>query len=236
MSFHFDHWEIDVSAVSFSKINSIRTINQKHVTFNEATDLILIPTRKELIDAGIDIWYKIEEHSFPSMNINSTSKHKCEDDNFYSVRNMKYNYDISLNDIDMDSEKDSDKQQKNYLNALPNNYEDLVLFSSESSLAIVVTEPVQPFRISYVNNAWEDLCKFTKEEVIGQTLGIIQGEGTSRSELDRLNKAVSAELPFEGNLINYTKLEKPFHNHLSMKPIRNGDGKLTHYAAILKRV
>ena len=44
--------------------------------------------------------------------------------------------------------------------------------------ARVITESVPPFRITHVNDAWEGLCGFTRQEAVGKTLGMLQGPGT----------------------------------------------------------
>ena len=103
-------------------------------------------------------------------------------------------------------------------------------------MAIVVTEPIRPFRISYVNMAWEDLCHFSKEEVLGQTLSVIQGEQTDRRELDRLTKEVLQGHQCEARLVNYTKLGQAFLNHLRMKPVRANNGHISHYVGILENI
>ena len=100
----------------------------------------------------------------------------------------------------------------------------------------MVTEPIRPFRISYVNTAWEELCHFSKEEVLGQTLGVIQGEQTDRTELDRVTREVLAGHQCEARLINYTKLGQAFLNHLSMKPVRALDGRISHYVGVLQDI
>ena len=98
-----------------------------------------------------------------------------------------------------------------------------------------MTEPIRPFRITHVNFAWEELCHFKEDEVIGQTLSIIQGEQTNRSELSRLTNEVLNGNQCEARLINYTKLGNAFLNHLRMKPIKS-DGCISHYVGILEKI
>ena len=44
--------------------------------------------------------------------------------------------------------------------------------------AIVLCEPLRPFRIVYVNEQWCDVCGFKAKDVIGSTLALIQGPET----------------------------------------------------------
>ena len=56
MSFHFDHWEINT--------NSIKKVSKRHhVKYATKCNVILIPSRLEYIEAGIDLWYKASDFS-----------------------------------------------------------------------------------------------------------------------------------------------------------------------------
>lgn len=59
MSFQFDHWEIyDIGSEKdhfhFGK-------KKKRVRYSDYSTVILIPSRQEYVDAGIDLWYKVQE-------------------------------------------------------------------------------------------------------------------------------------------------------------------------------
>lgn len=63
MLYHFDHWEIDNN---FDKIFKERktiknTKNKKQVRYSNIVKVILIPTNQEYIDAGIELWNKINK-------------------------------------------------------------------------------------------------------------------------------------------------------------------------------
>ena len=49
----------------------------------------------------------------------------------------------------------------------------------ETDRAVVVTTVDAPHRIIHVNQAWEDLCGYTKEQVLHRTLHLIQGPETN---------------------------------------------------------
>lgn len=54
MSFQFDHWEIyDPSTLQSSK--------KKRVQYAEVCSVVLIPCRREYVEAGIDLWYHSED-------------------------------------------------------------------------------------------------------------------------------------------------------------------------------
>jgi hypothetical protein len=55
MSFQFDHWEI----YDPSTLQSPR--KKKRVQYAEVCSVVLIPCRREYIEAGIDLWYHSED-------------------------------------------------------------------------------------------------------------------------------------------------------------------------------
>ena len=55
MDFHFDHWEInDIPEFKFQS----KSKRNRQVKYSNKCSIVLIPTRKEYIDAGIELWYK----------------------------------------------------------------------------------------------------------------------------------------------------------------------------------
>jgi PAS domain S-box-containing protein len=96
------------------------------------------------------------------------------------------------------------------------------LFEREDD-AVVVTESEAPFRIKYVNKAWEKTCGYSFEEVVGETLALIQGPMTDRNELRRLSEEVKMKKEFQTILINYKKSGESFRNCLSIAPIHLND-------------
>lgn len=108
--------------------------------------------------------------------------------------------------------------------------------------AVVVTEageiddPDGP-KIVYVNDLF---CKFTgysKEEVLGKTPRILQGEDTDRETLDRIRDALIKKVPIRETIINYNKQGEPYWLDISIFPLHmNGSDEVTHFAAIERDV
>mmetsp|Transcript_7173 Transcript_7173/g.10162 ORF Transcript_7173/g.10162 Transcript_7173/m.10162 type:complete len:274 (+) Transcript_7173:108-929(+) len=86
MSFQFDHWELDdeyTSSLSSSS-NSTKSCEDLHtvknskkkrkVQYANTCAVILIPTRREYIDAGIDLWYSRSDQSTAQSQVASEVK------------------------------------------------------------------------------------------------------------------------------------------------------------------
>lgn len=90
--------------------------------------------------------------------------------------------------------------------------------------------------IVYVNEAFTRISGYTAEEAIGKTPRILQGPDTDRDELDRLKSVLSQGKSFKGELKNYTKSGDPYWLDISIAPIRNESGLITHYTAIERNI
>jgi len=105
---------------------------------------------------------------------------------------------------------------------------------------IVVTEAISPFRITHVNAAWEGLCGYSSKEAIGNTLEILQGPNTSAKELRSLGaKIKTLSQPTDSSsviLANYTKSGKLFKNRLTVSPLLNDKGAVSHLVGKLQNI
>ena len=87
-------------------------------------------------------------------------------------------------------------------------------------------------RIIFVNDAFERLSGYRREEIIGRTPRILQGPGTSRDELDRIRQALQQKEPIRSELINYAKDGTEYWVELSVVPVVSERGEVTHFVAI----
>ena len=88
-----------------------------------------------------------------------------------------------------------------------------------------------PF-IVYVNPGFTQMTGYAAEEVIGKSPRFLQGPRTDRMVLDRLRKCLEKGEIFFGQAINYRKDGTEFWNEWHIEPIRDRQGRITHYVAI----
>ena len=102
--------------------------------------------------------------------------------------------------------------------------------------AIVVTEAQAPFRIVDVNDAWVDLCGYTREEVRNHSLKMIQGPATRNTAIKTMINQLLAGQETSSLLTNYTKTGRKFYNRVRAGPLFNANETVTHFVGILEEV
>ena len=101
---------------------------------------------------------------------------------------------------------------------------------------VVVAADAHDHPIVFTNAAFSRLTGYSAEEVAGRNCRLLQGPGTDRQTLDRIRDAVRAGRPVEAQLLNFRKDGTPFWNNLSIMPVANDGGALTHFVATLADV
>ncbi|MBL8600042.1 MAG: PAS domain-containing protein [Devosia sp.] len=86
--------------------------------------------------------------------------------------------------------------------------------------------------IIYVNRGFEKLTGYTPEEVVGRNCRFLQGRDTDRDAIAEMRRAMDAGGPHLTDVLNYKKSGEPFWNRLSLRPVRNERGEITHYVGI----
>lgn len=90
--------------------------------------------------------------------------------------------------------------------------------------------------IIYVNDAFTKISGYTTDEILGKTPRILQGPDTDRGTLDRLKHTLKNGRPFKGELKNYTKDGDPYWLDISITPIFDDSGQITHFTAIERNI
>jgi PAS domain S-box-containing protein len=98
---------------------------------------------------------------------------------------------------------------------------------------VVISDPRQPENpLIYVNAGFTNLTGYTQSDALGQNCRFLQGADTDPQAVQLLQKALDAQRQIRIVLRNYRKDGTPFWNELSISPVFNSDGVLTHFVGI----
>ncbi len=90
--------------------------------------------------------------------------------------------------------------------------------------------------IIYVNPAFEQMTGFTADEVLGRNCRFLQGPGTDPEAVSGIRAALAAERAITVELLNYRKDGTPFWNRLSISPVQDVSGTLSHFVGVQQDV
>ncbi len=91
-------------------------------------------------------------------------------------------------------------------------------------------------RIVYVNHAFTEMTGYMAREVLERSPRFLQGERTDRSELDRMRQLLEKGENFESTLINYNKDNEEYWVNISIAPVHDQYGKVSHYVSTQRDV
>ncbi len=91
-------------------------------------------------------------------------------------------------------------------------------------------------RTVYANDAFERVSGYSFDEIAGRNCSFLQGPGTSEVDILRIRRALDAGDPFKGRLLNYRKDRSTFWNELSITPMRDAEGTITHFVSVQRDV
>ncbi len=109
---------------------------------------------------------------------------------------------------------------------------------AESSQGIIVVD-ASGGKLStiYVNPAYENITGYSSAELLGKPPGrILHGEDTEQADIDKLRAAIAAQKPITVTLRNYRKDGRLFWNELTISPVHDAQGQLTHFFGLVNDV
>ena len=105
----------------------------------------------------------------------------------------------------------------------------LLIEAAPEGVALVdARQPEHP--VVYVNAGFETLTGYRADELIGRNLRFLQGEDRKQEALRHLRERLSRGESCHVLLRNYRKDGSLFWNDLTVTPIRDGGGEISHYA------
>jgi sigma-B regulation protein RsbU (phosphoserine phosphatase) len=84
----------------------------------------------------------------------------------------------------------------------------------------------------YVNSALSRMTGYTREELLGQSMRILQGPDTDKTAIEEISGALREGRSCEVILKNYRKEGTPYWNELLISPVWDSAVKLTHFIGV----
>jgi two-component system cell cycle response regulator len=94
---------------------------------------------------------------------------------------------------------------------------------------VVICEAAGDRVVCYLNAAFCRLTGYEPQDLLGKNLRILQGEDRDQQELDTLREALRHSEPARALLRNQRKDGTVFVNDMQIFPLKNGEGKVTHF-------
>ena len=108
---------------------------------------------------------------------------------------------------------------------------------SRAQVSMVVTNPhIDDNPIVYVNQAFTRVTGYARSASIGRNCRFLQGEGTSKADVDKLRQEIDAESPVSVDLLNFRANGEPFRNRLIVAPIHDDKGAVRYFIGIQKEL
>jgi len=108
---------------------------------------------------------------------------------------------------------------------------DRTLDSSTQALTLSdIRRPGAP--LVYVNSGFEKMTGYPREETVGRNCRFLQGPETSRDTISRMRAAIAHGDSLIVDILNYRKDGTTFWNRLSLTPVKDPEGTVTHYMGI----
>ncbi|MFB6302888.1 MAG: bacterio-opsin activator domain-containing protein [Haloferacaceae archaeon] len=107
----------------------------------------------------------------------------------------------------------------------------------EAPVGITVADARAPdMPLVYANAAFERITGYPPERAVGENCRFLQGPKTRDESVARMRRAIEAEEPVSVELRNYRKDGDLFWNEVTLAPLRNEAGEVTHYVGFQQDV
>ena len=98
---------------------------------------------------------------------------------------------------------------------------------------LVVADALQKnYPIIYANPGFEKMTGYTNQEVIGRNCRFLQGNDTEQVGIEEMRQAILEKRECCVTVRNYRRDGKLFWNEISLSPVFNSQGEITHYIGI----
>lgn len=114
-----------------------------------------------------------------------------------------------------------------------NNIDIYIQALDSANCGIVITDNTQPDNpIIYCNKAFETMTDYSYDEIIGHNCRFLQAQDRSQSERQFLRECIVNGDECRVEIRNYKKNGNLFWNELFISPVKNKEGKVTHFIGV----
>lgn len=104
---------------------------------------------------------------------------------------------------------------------------------SAAAEGITIADARLPDRpLIYVNAGFERLTGYPRQAVLGRNCRFLQGAGTDADTVTEIRNAIAQGRECTVEILNYRKDGTPFWNRLSITPVKDEAGDITHFIGI----
>ena len=103
---------------------------------------------------------------------------------------------------------------------------------AQSSNGILICRAGTDTPIAWVNHAFERNTGYTSAEVVGRNPRFMHGAEIAQPALEEIRRALRDSMPVVATVRNFRKDGSPFYNQVSIAPVCDDDGRLTHFIGI----
>jgi PAS domain S-box-containing protein len=143
--------------------------------------------------------------------------------------------------------------ERNYLKLLPISIENAIehyraqkrlrlleeaMMNANDAIIVLEAEPTNlpGRRVLFVNEAFTQMTGYDSDEIIGQTLNILQGPQTDKQVLEVIRKGFEERVPTRAEIINYRKDGQAFWVESNIVPFSNDRGWTVHWVSIQRDI
>ena len=102
-----------------------------------------------------------------------------------------------------------------------------------TNTGVVITDNLLPDNpIIYCNAAFEEMCGYDHDEIIGHNCRFLQDKDRSQESRFKIAQAIKDGENCVVEIRNYTKDGRLFHNELYLSPVKDASGNVTHFVGI----
>ncbi|MDD5389471.1 MAG: PAS domain S-box protein [Gallionellaceae bacterium] len=102
------------------------------------------------------------------------------------------------------------------------------------SQGVIIRGPDQC--ILSANEAFASITGYSAAEIIGKDYCLLEGPLTDPRQVDRIRLALKNGAAFSGDILHYRKDGGTFWNELTISPVRDEQGQLTHFVGITRDI